>query len=762
MVTEESFICMGTDCGFNRGGTMDYLKELDGDYAGALKTMSSLSPNHIWPKSHVRFFENRRRLLEFVLRQERMIYDTDVEKVRLRSAYGAFERYKPEHVRGLVHFLNTSEARELIELMGDNDLDIPTNLSSATILIPYWKNHHTISHLWTVTKDLRTTRITPVDPCRFSWFGLPQANPRATRFDIFHSYGEAGLHRGMYSSHHPEFYPTNLMVDMTQQGGGFMPSSMVFHHSPDKWEEHLTRWSSAAMSAIECHFSEDGEELLTINELLERMVERAVADHTFGDFVELVETLHLTPAGKTQVLEAADRHASPSQIHFFKSRMTRRLILEDDFGRLYETVEGYEKSDAKGGGSRIVSNFTMSINAVVWFSVDTDIAYQGTFTVGPVTIPFELPSRKFELATSLERALQPLQVAYTAQSTGTNSLATVVDKSGFKRVIEHLRACASQAPRKRGIRNLGWTRKHDRFHTPAAVVTATEIMNGVIYHPSDDSDIHCYKSDMAELPGDFVALPPISPEMAEVIASLVAGVCRYYHNLRVNPLGYRSTPSARRDVIELFSCLGQVDYHRPSNFLPRNFEDNRGMPYAISGINHMQAERITACAVYLEEQGELFPEGEDMLLASELLTWLCHKTARNLMSNRGSDFSECRSVSRRNSLAMEGASYIRKLFFPGWAEPCRAYPNADKVLDRTPEETAAFMGLDVERSHYLFSPEIWKTAGVNREDFALELTLLAGEMEERGEGVSVDAASGFRLLENYYGTPPKIEALRVG
>jgi hypothetical protein len=405
-----------------------------------------------------------------------------------------------------------------------------------------------------------------------------------------------------------------------------------------------------------------------------------------------------------------------------------------------------------------LTNFTLRMESIVGFAMQTETHYQGTVSVGSISFPFDISGAVFENPTRLEEKLKSTQMSLPGVEGKGADLVSIVDKNRFKRVLEYLRKTSTDLPWKKGYRNLGWTWKHDMFITPLAAVDVAGLCPDIAYYPDAKGDHHCYGGDMKLLPPPG-GEPAIPPELAELVSGLVAQSVRYFNNLKVRPIPILNNEEGRRLGLKLFRGFGQKDLFRSRNYIPSSLELNRGMPCLIANLNELQAAAVYFAGAYLSDKGldlKRFSE-EEIDDAAGVLSYLTLEISRRLLTGEPVTYKEMRSVRPLSAVATEGANMIRADFWKSWPHAGTRWATVDRFLLTYENRLGEVASVDNE--DVVISKQAWEGIDMDPVDLNLEHGLICEKSVLSKDSLRVDRSSFYRMVGDFYGDVPKLPML---
>lgn len=745
-----SMVCESPECTFSRGGSIDYLA-IDNGYRTALELAADDVPFYRERLAEEeRVHRLRRRLIDFGLEAERQNCQPDHERLMLKAAFTRAWGIDPRTFQRGHWWLTTEQVLELNALLLEMGVTPPATVHDRPAAVaPYWGELHQIGALYALGGRMDSFDLCDVVPYRSSWFGLQQMHPTGRQAVAWPTYPAAMACERVMSHLEPQAFPTSLHINAKSTRAGFEFDRLEFRMHKALWSGPIGRWSHTE-GFEHATFSSEQHPTLDLRQLLDRLLREA--QDNFQSFVDLTVGMKLTPLIRSHLLAMASEMRDSRNAALLQSAISRRLLDIDDQGSIYECADGYQVETQNR--ARQVTNFILEFTSMTSFSALSDVLYSGRFFVGRAAYDFEIPARRFENPTQLVETLQSIQTL-----SGADPLlptATIYRPKDFRRVQAVFRVQNANLLRLRGVASLGWSRKHDQFILPTAVVDSSGIQTGVRYHPDEDGEHHCYDS-LAPGPSTVGAMPEFDPYLAEFISALVAQMVRYHHGLKVRLWPLHNTAEGRARAGRIFAGIGQTGPMRLTKIIPRNLELNRGLPCLLAPLaNELQLNKLQIAGAVLADRGSDLSKIPDIQIdqAAAVLPALLCEVARRLLANEPVSFRERRSVMPVGTLAEEGARLIREDFWPLWPEVGRRWTTIDRSMEANEQEITPALSVVEASDSVLFRPIFWTRANVLPEDLHLEVGLCCKTVSRGPDGILADRNSVYRLLGEFFGEVP--------
>jgi len=202
-ILQDGFLCENIECDFRAGSTLDFLKMSKGlnSYMDSVEYLENIFPNIHDPigfrnqrkemASATRVLGLRRKLYEYLLSISR----TSVDDYHYMQTYGQLKKIvgvSMESNRMVVFPIPKHKYDELEAIAkGYGINNFPDLRGTQAFLLPYFTNHHTVGVLGykRSIEDCSWNPI-PLEPKRYQFCGLMQAQPSAERYTLVSSYAK--------------------------------------------------------------------------------------------------------------------------------------------------------------------------------------------------------------------------------------------------------------------------------------------------------------------------------------------------------------------------------------------------------------------------------------------------------------------------------------------------------------------------------------------------------------------------------------------
>ena len=501
----------------------------------------------------------------------------------------------------------------------------------------------------------------------------------------------------------------------------------------------------------ELRFKENTPQIAWAPFMLDEIVRGIRSKGFSGETQLLLDTAKLGAADMAKLIATLRQQGLHSALAALDLYLQQAPVFQQDSWSLYSTPAGYFA--ARGDELRkAVTNFTIELETNLVFTDSSDLFHSGTVSFLGNRYPILLDHRHLDNPKDLEAVVRGAE-AKGAKTDEEDVLPAVIEKTGLKLVVAHLRAAQARLPRAQGLSYLGWNRSKTRFCAPTWQTDITQKTDmRFTFHP--DSEV--LRAFSAEPPEDMALTGKLSSGMCGMIAQLVAMTARTYMGLPIRPVRVQDSQAARRILLVLFGGLGQKEIYRLA-FNVRYAEEVRhlrGYPILASGYTSGQIEKSALPAFLLTDVG--IPVAGDiqeteLLLASGVLRRALQSVAAWLLKTEGKAFVRERSISNDVELTREGQWLLKTVCgFEKWPDAPIRYQVIEQVLRMIPADQVPNYF-----QHHLAGQKVYFTYA----PFAstVDLTTLELELRSRCESFKrtptffvMDALTSTQILNNYY------------
>ena len=196
-ILDKEFVCENSTCTFRAGSVCDYVvasQKCKWDQVvdimntildGRLSNTSILKNK----KDITNALKNKRRLFDFFLRLGLQGAINNMGCIQYKNALRN-QGIDPEYLRWSVFIAGASDCLVLAALLKAIDPGIDFKCTGTCILLPYFANYHTLSHLLVLSTPTARPEKIAINPHRVSFFGLLQRHPNSAT-KVAYTYADA-------------------------------------------------------------------------------------------------------------------------------------------------------------------------------------------------------------------------------------------------------------------------------------------------------------------------------------------------------------------------------------------------------------------------------------------------------------------------------------------------------------------------------------------------------------------------------------------
>lgn len=767
---DKELVCENNSCTFRAGSVVDYLMCLGGhkweDVIAKLDTILNgrMKNSVIYKNKEVigTQLKQKRKLFDFFLRIGLQGGVNNMGVIQYRNSIKS-QGIDVDNLRWSIFICGDKESQELSRLVNSVKDGDGLKLTGTNIILPYFANHHTVSHIVVLKSPTSKPDKVAVMPHRISYFGLMQRHPTCEHTKLAYSYADAAKLNTQYARVQPENVCLHMLLDATSDGMSFVPPAAEYVIT-DEAHDNIRAVSIIQRYVPKLDIDRNKFNIYQTNESI------SAGDYVVARVLEEVKAgRSIRPVLELMDLSASARHTLLTQLHanrFFKEAEDVRSffktmpILTDDKATLFSTPTGYTIKRSNSSIVNYVSNFTIDLEHNLVFAESTDIFHAGNVMFNGGSYQFVVKQDELERVSDLEKA-----VRRSAISTGSEieAMPTIRDRGAAKYITTYLRDQISSLPRSEGIPMLGWSPRRTSFYAPTFIADKRGTRTGKKYfHPSVQV-LNNYSNDIDKFDRIHQDLPE---DIVNVLNQAATFITRSYLSMPVRPIAIYNSAEARNMLSALFSNIGQVTaIQLNNNIRGEELSGVRGFPYYAVGYSYAQTVKSGLSAFILCDNGINIDKTfavEDLDKGSQALKFIIHKAAEWALNTEAANFRQINSVSRYNSYSVEGAGVILdSCGLSNWPSSKTPYENLDKMLSSIKfDEVKQFFVKDINR-HIL---QIKKEAleGLDQDAVTKELGGLVKTMVVNKDGIDVDSESMMDALNVFYHNAPTVTELFDG
>lgn len=765
-ILDKEFVCENSLCTYRAGSAVDYLVAKGiCKWDGAIETLNNILSDKL--KNSVVYknqklvtgqLKSKRRVFDFFLKNALNGANNNIKIIQYRSALRA-QGLDPDALKHSVFVVNAPEIEVLKELIKNINPDKNLNFSGAHIVLPYFVNYHTISHLLILkTPDSKPEKIS-ILPSRTSFFSLLQRHPACKKTKIAYTYAEAAKLNTQYSRVNPEMLCLHMMVDATASGESFVLPSATYIASGDSHAD-LRVAGTIQRYVPELKVSENKVALHSEYEpipadefILKCVVKELKRNIPINHILPLVELNHRSRQALLEQLHANRYFSEADEVrNFFKTLP----VFKDDKITLFSNPYGYSlKKHSNDAYTNNISNFTIELEQNIVFTESTDIFHAGNLLFNNGKYPIILRQEEIDKISELEKAARRATMGIS--NTEIN-IPTVMERSGAKYLTTYLREQVAQLGKTEGIPMLGWSPRRSSFYAPYFISDRKGSRVGKKYlHPIIPT-LSSFTTDISDVAALHHDLPEV---IVNILNQAAAFIVRTFLSMQIRPLAIYNNSEGRRLLSEMFSALGQTTLLQLNqNMRGEEIPGLRGFPFYAAGYSSSQINKSSLSAFILCDNGVKINENFSLDVihkAQATLKFITRKIAEWALQTEAENFKQEHSVSRANAYSKEGAQIIiYSCGLMSWPSSKTPFENLDTMLSR--------IGIDEVKDYFIRDINAHKVQ-INKRAFSKvdnmfgleqELKLISKTFTMTDEQIDVDAESMLEALHSYYHTTPTI------
>lgn len=765
-ILDKEFVCENNLCTFRAGSPIDYLvakgvcpweqtidtlnRILDGRIKGTV-----LYNNQ---KSITQQLKSKRRIFDFFLRNAINGTADNMKIIQFRNALRS-QGLDPEVLRHSIFVISADEAEKLSDNIRALHPDKHGAIRGANIILPYFSNYHTVSHLLVLkTPDARPEKVNII-PARTAFFALLQRHPACKNNTLAFTYAATAKTNTQYSRINPEAICLHMMVDATADGVSFvLPQADYLACGENNTDLRIASTIQRYVPNFKVvenklglrtdHISVDADEFI-----LKCVVKELKNNIPISSILPLVD---LTPKSRQALLEKlhANRYfdAADEVRNFFKTLP----VYKDDKVTLFSNPYGYSlKKHNNDSYTTCLSNFTVDLEHNIVFTESTDIFHSGMVQFNNDRYPIVLKHDELDRIAELEKAARRATIG---APTDELNIPTIKERSGAKYLINYLREQVSQLPKTEGIPLLGWSARRTSFYAPYFITDRKGSRTGKKYlHPSITT-LSNYTTDISDSGSLYHELPDVVVNILNQVASFIT---RSFLSMQIRPLPIYNNAEARRLFSDMFSAVGQTALLQLNhNMRGEEMPGLRGFPFYAVGYTSSQISKSSLPAFILCDAGLTINENlspEIVRKAQSSLKFIIQAVAEWAVKTDAANFQQAHSVSRANAYSIEGARIIIDACnLTEWPSSKTPFENLDSLLSAISfEDVKNYFIRDINQHKLLIKHEALRHVRDMR-GLERELKIIAKSVNVAAGEIDVDSESMMEALNSFYHMQPVV------
>lgn len=765
-ILDKEFVCENSLCTFRAGSPVDYMvaKGLC-NWTESIETLNNILNDKL--KNSIVYknqklvtaqLKNKRKIFDFFLKNALNGSKNNIKIIQYRSALRA-QGLDPDALRNSVFVIDAQETELLKELIRNIYPDKNLSFNGPHIILPYFVNYHSISHLLILkTPDSKPEKIN-VMPSRTSFFSLLQRHPGCKKTKVSYTYAEAAKLNTQYSRVNPEMICLHMMVDATASGESFVLPAATYiatgdSHSDLRVAGTLQRYIPAlAVSENKVGLHAEYEPIVADEFILKCVVKELKKNIPINNILPLVELNHKSRHSLLVKLHANRYFAEADEVrNFFKTLP----VYKDDKITLFSNPYGYSiKKHSNDTYTNNISNFTIELEQNIVFAESTDIFHAGHLLFNNDKYPIILKQEEIDKITELEKAARRATMGIANSEI---NIPTIMERSGAKYLTTYLREQVSQLAKTEGIPMLGWSPRRSSFYAPYFIADRKGSRMGKKY-------LHPIIPTLASFTTDISDVCALHHDLPEVIVNILnqaaAFIVRTFLSMQLKPLPIYNNSEARRLLSEIFSSLGQTSVLQLNqNMRGEEIPGLRGFPFYAVGYSSSQISKSSLSAFILCDSGVTINENFSLDIihkAQATLKFITKKIAEWALQTQAENFRQEHSVSRANAYSKEGAQVIiDSCGLLSWPSSKTPFENLDNMLSRIGvDEVKDYFIKNINTHKMQISKKIFDKVD-DIKGLEYELKQISKSVTITDEQIDVDSESMLEALNSYYHMNPSL------
>ena len=765
-ILDKEFVCENHLCTFRAGSAIDYLVAKGVcNWNQSIETLNNILDNKL--KNSIVYknqklitsqLKNQRKIFDFFLKNALTGSQNNIKIIQYRSALRA-QGLDPDALRHSLFVIDAHETEVLKELIKNVYPDKNVNMVGPHVVMPYFVNYHTISHLLVLkTPDSKPEKIN-IMPSRTAFFSLLQRHPGCKKTKLAFTYADTAKLNTQYSRLNPEMICLHVMVDATASGASFVLPAATYiangdSHSDLRVAGTLQRYiPNLLVSENKVGLHADYTSIDVNEFILKCVVKELKRNIPINNILPLVELDHKSRQALLVKLHENRYFTEADEVRTFFKTLP---VYKDDKITLFSNPYGYSiKKHTNDAYTNNISNFTIELEQNIVFAESTDIFHAGNLIFNNGRYPIILKQEEIDKISDLEKAARRATIGAADSAI---SIPTVMERSGAKYLTTYLREQVSQLTKTEGIPMLGWSPRRSSFYAPFFIADRKGSRTDNKYlHPIIPT-LSSFTTDIA----DVCALHHDLPEaIVNILNQAAAFIVRTFLSMQIKPLPIYNNSEARRLLSEMFSALGQTAVLQLNqNMRGEEIPGIRGFPFYAVGYSSSQINKSNLSSFILCDAGTTINDNfsfDVMHKAQATFKFIVKKIAEWALQTQAENFQQEHSVSRANAYSKEGSQVIIDACgLLSW--PCSKTPfeNLDGMLRHIDiDEVKNYFIRDINSHKLQIRKEILQHVD-DVEGLETELKNISKSVNFDSDFISVDSESMLEALNSFYHITPNI------
>lgn len=769
-ILDREFVCENTNCSFRTGAVCDYLVATQKcKWDDVLDVMNNILDGRLNNTAVIKnkaglgeLLRTKRKFLDLFLRVGLSGSNNNISCMQYRNSLRA-QGVNPDALKLSIFTLGIADTQILKDLLQQLHPGKSYNINDTCIVLPYFANYHTISHLLVLNTPASRPIKIPVYPHRVSYFGLLQRHPKNEASSLAYTYADAAKLSTQFSKISPEKVCLHMMLDATAGGMSFVLEHGEYAITADCNDDFraiavLQKYvTNLTVSDAKLALFKDTNTTPAVSFIIDSILNKVKTD---VDIISLLDLVSFAPAHKQLLLKRLHEErlfdVATKANQYFKIIP----IFTDDKVTLYNNAFGYTiRKNSKDVSATPVSNFLIELEQNVVFAESTDVLHAGNIIFNNVNYPIIIKQDELNRVNDIEKAARNSTLG--AHHLDGDNMPTIKDRGAGKYIVSYLRDRISSLPRTEGIPSLGWSGKRTSYYSPyfIADIKGTRVGNKY-FHPNNAALVNFSSGvdTLMQLHGD------LPEEIIYIINQAATFIIRSFLSMPVKPIAIYNNMESRMLLSALFSGVGQVGPHQLNhNIRGEDSPGIRGFPFYAAGYTYGQVNKSILSAFILCDAGvsitaTYMPDIIDK--AKCTLRYVIQKVAEWAISTKADKFVQTHSVSRTNAYSQEGANVIMHACDLGeWPTSKTPFQLIDDMLSHIKfEDVKQYFVKDINR-HTIKIKDAALRSVPDRSGLERELGTLSRNIHVDGSSIDVDAESMADALTTFYHAAPIVTEL---
>jgi hypothetical protein len=757
-LVDRELVCENYNCVFRAGSVCDYLVASKlCTWDTALDTLNQILDNRL---DNTVIIKNK-KLLTQKLKDKRKLFDFFLKM----SLYGSINNIENIQFKNALRHqgIDVESLRQSVFVIGGQDVSNLKNLvkgveskaGSTCIVLPYFSDYHTVSHLVLLNSPKSNPDLIPVYPSRISYFGLLHRHPTSTNTKFAYTYADAAKLNTQYKRLTPENVCLHMLLDATQSGGSISIKDAQYVVT-DETNDDFKAVALLQKYINNLDISTTNNAMVgasSVDDFLASKIIKCIKNG--GSVIPMLELANLNNKSRQALLHKLHENryfdAADEVRNFFQSLP----IYSDDKNTLYKNPFGYSlKKNNKDINTVFITNFVIELEENIVFAESTDIFHAGNIIFDGSTYPILIKQEAIERASDLEKAVRTATLSVSNEF--SNNLPTVKERGAAKYITTYLREQISVLPRSEGVPMLGWSPRRTSFYSPYFISDRKGSRVGKKYfHPSNTA-LSLFTNELNDLSHIHFDLPePIT----QIINQCAAMITRSYLSMPTKAIPVYNNAEARALLSSMFSALGQTSVSQLNhNIRGEEAPGIRGFPHYSVGYVASQVNKSSLTSFILCDGGVTISQHfspEVLEQSKQTLKFIVQKVAEWAIKTEAASFTQVNSVSRTNAYISEGCQVIIDACnLLSWPSSKTPFETLDGLLANLKiDEVKQYFVKDIHRHITQIKKDLF-TSSTDLNKVTEELQLLSNRVLVTDDTIDVDSDSITEALTSYYHTMP--------